>query len=274
MKRQTLLITIACLISCVAIAVTAVVLIRPIWMRQEVPEPDQDKPIVQMVLAKDEASGEMLLAKGLKLKFTKFTPLYPAKEAYVTESPITNAQYAVAVRERRVSPPELPDELYPGKGLTEAPWREIAWTKGAFPEGKESHIVLFVSPADADAYCQWLEARDPKYLFRLPKSMETMEWSDRTVQLNRRTPERDSAFPRPAEGSGAERILGRFWAAPWTDELFDIDAAFHDDPEGKKLYLLSYAPSRRYARAGGGGLGGVKVVPTTFRVVAVKKNAE
>jgi len=276
MKWRTSLITTAFILSCTAIATTAVLLLWPTGMRQEAPHTEKEEQIGEMLLPKeDKAIGTMSLAKGVKLKFTKFTPVYPDTEAYVTESPITNAQYAVAVAEQKASPPELPDELYPDKGVTEASWRDIAWTNGAFPKGKESHVVLFVNHADAEAYCRWLEGKNSKYHFRLPKSMEKVEWREEKVQLNRRTSERDSAFPRPAEGPGAERIYGRFWAAPWTDELFDIDAAFHDDAEGKKLYLLSFPQSHRYARSGAGALpGSVKVVPTTFRVVAVKKKGE
>ncbi len=46
------------------------------------------------------------------------------------------------------------------------------WENGQYPKGKERHPVLEVSFEDAQAYCQWLESKNPKWHFRLPTEAE------------------------------------------------------------------------------------------------------
>ena len=234
MKRVAIMIGSACL-GCAVIAAAATFLARNLRTGQEIPYP------VPPTLSRAAMPDGITLAEGVELRFVEFAPVYPDRQVYVTESPITNAEYAVGIREKKISPPELPPELRPGGGTSGAAWAEIAWVDGTLPKGKENDVVLFVNDDDANAFCRWLEEKTPEYRFRLPRSLETQAWHDDVVQLNPRVMERDSAFSRPARGKGAERIHGRFWAAPWTRELIDLDAPpFIGDPEGKGAYLFYF----------------------------------
>ena len=46
------------------------------------------------------------------------------------------------------------------------------WSGGTYPSGKADHPVLFVSLADATAYCAWLSSLDTAWTFRLPTEAE------------------------------------------------------------------------------------------------------
>ena len=166
------------------------------------------------------------LANGLDLV------LVPVKEnhgPFVSESPISNAQYAAAVADKGIAAPQLPDNLHPTNrkvnpelptSVNPAPWEQVAWRAGKHPEGQESNAVLFVTLGEANAYCSWLEKRFPEYHFRLPDVIECFELETEKTRPNHRLSEGESAFPRPTTGPQAIRIKERFWLAPWTDELY------------------------------------------------------
>jgi Sulfatase-modifying factor enzyme 1 len=220
-------------------------------------------------LANDENLLRIPLAPAIDLRLVR---LYEEEAVYVTESPITNAQYAVAVAEDSVSAPQLPHELYPGEGVTRARWEEIAWSAGTYRKGQGPDAVLFVNHADADAYCRWLERKNHAYQFRLPSRMEQIKWSPQKAIPSKRLQDSDSAFRRPASGPGAIRIRERFWLAPWTHELVDVSSTGVED-EFKVSYLHRFAPSGRYRPILAGSIGTARLVPTTFRVIAVKKTS-
>lgn len=46
------------------------------------------------------------------------------------------------------------------------------WANGMIPSGKNRHPVVWVSYADAQEYCNWLEQKYPDYNFRLPTHAE------------------------------------------------------------------------------------------------------
>lgn len=206
-------------------------------------------------------------------------PLEGDHEPFVSESPITNAQYAVAVGEKGVPAPQLPNELGlaaakqpPAAAVVDrARWEEVAWASGKYPEGQDSNAVLFVTLDEANAYCTWLERRFPKYHFRLPNFLERSALETEKCCQGDRPYEGESAFPRPTNGPKAIRIRDRFWLAPWTDELY-VDVPWGDVVEEFKA-LDSYrnSPTRRYAQILGGSAGSASEIPTTFRVVAVIK---
>ena len=65
-----------------------------------------------------------------------------APNAFIGHTPVTNAEYA-------------------------------AFKTGfVYDKGKENYPVVDISIKDAEAYCNWLTARDPKYTYRLPSEEE------------------------------------------------------------------------------------------------------
>lgn len=91
----------------------------------------------------------------------------------ITRTQITNAQYALFLRETG----------HPAPAVGEAEWRSYrlihpyerthrhTWIEGAPPAGREDHPVVLVSHTDAMAYATWLSARTGE-VWRLPGEME------------------------------------------------------------------------------------------------------
>ncbi len=221
------------------------------------------------------------LARGLELV------LLPVKEndgPFASESPISNAQYAAAVADKAVAPPELPQHLGPASrkvnpdlpaSLNPAPWEEVAWSAGKYPQGQEGNAVLFVTLDEALSYCRWLEKRFPAYNFRLPTFLERLEMETGKSMPNERLAAGDSAFPRATTGPKAIRIKNRFWLAPWTEELYPFEAWGNDELDNafREMFAHRFGPSGRYVSMLGGSFGHASVLPTTFRVVVVSKDA-
>lgn len=216
-------------------------------------------------------------AAGLSLELL---PVPGCAGTYSTRTPITNAQYHVAVKDKAVPPPVLPNELA-SKG-----WEKELWKDGHYLKGHESYAVLFVNLDEAGGYCRWLEKEFPDYRFRVPSHRE--ENQIETKNSRRHSESLQSADDaRPASHSGEQMLSkGRFWHAPRTIELAD-------DPEGNKALLdskpdredikifLDLLPgpeeqTRRFRTIPGGGLRDFKypILPNSFRVVAIVKDAQ
>ncbi len=91
----------------------------------------------------------------------------------ITRNLITNADYAIFVRESGHRPPSVDAATWAGYGLSH-PFqrtRKFSWKGAAPPPGRESHPVVLVSHADAQAYTQWLSDKTGR-LWRLPKESE------------------------------------------------------------------------------------------------------
>jgi iron(II)-dependent oxidoreductase len=73
-------------------------------------------------------------------------------EFYISQTPVTNAQYAVFVRAANYAPPKR-------------------WKNNIVPAGKDAHPVVAVSWEDANAFAQWL-ARLTRHTCRLPTEAE------------------------------------------------------------------------------------------------------
>ncbi|WP_282609929.1 SUMF1/EgtB/PvdO family nonheme iron enzyme [Pelagibius sp. Alg239-R121] len=91
----------------------------------------------------------------------------------ITQSTITNAQYAAFVRDTGHRAPEVTPETWSGYGLIH-PYertRRHAWRNENPPVGRENHPVVLVSHADAQAYAAWLSRKSGKS-WRLPSELE------------------------------------------------------------------------------------------------------
>ena len=84
----------------------------------------------------------------------EYIPVMGAGESiYVKRTPVTNAEYAVFVRETNsCTPPN--------------------WAEGTYPEGEDNFPVNQVSYQDAQAYCAWLTNHDGVNTYRLPNESE------------------------------------------------------------------------------------------------------
>lgn len=91
----------------------------------------------------------------------------------ITETPVTNRQYAAFVRATGHPPPDVDPQTWAGYRLIH-PFertRRHAWSTGAPPDGREDHPVVLVSHADARAYARWLSAQTGRS-WRLPDERE------------------------------------------------------------------------------------------------------
>ena len=94
------------------------------------------------------------LRPGARVAKNGFLPvLGAAPNVNIAYAPVTNAEYAVFVRETGNKPPR-------------------GWVNGTFPEGKHRHPVVNVSYNDALAYCAWLGKKDKTAVYRLPTATE------------------------------------------------------------------------------------------------------
>lgn len=76
----------------------------------------------------------------------------------ITQTPITNNQYAAFVRATGRPAPDVDRETWAAYRLIH-PWprtRKFAWRERRPPEGRGDHPVVLVSHADAIAFAKWL----------------------------------------------------------------------------------------------------------------------
>ncbi|MFT5439999.1 MAG: sulfatase activating formylglycine-generating enzyme [Alphaproteobacteria bacterium] len=91
----------------------------------------------------------------------------------ITQTPITNDQYAAFVRATGHPAPDVDPRIWAGYRLIH-PWertRKFAWQGGVPLSGREDHPVVLVSHSDAIAYATWL-SRETGQLWRLPSEAE------------------------------------------------------------------------------------------------------
>jgi formylglycine-generating enzyme required for sulfatase activity len=91
----------------------------------------------------------------------------------ITETPITNAQYAAFIAATGHPAPDVDRPTWASYKLVH-PYertRRHAWVDGRPPAGREQHPVVLVSHADAEAYAAWLSAETGR-LWRLPREDE------------------------------------------------------------------------------------------------------
>ncbi|MCP4328538.1 MAG: formylglycine-generating enzyme family protein [Alphaproteobacteria bacterium] len=91
----------------------------------------------------------------------------------ITETPVTNAQYAAFVRDTGHNWPNVDADTWRGYRLIH-PYertRRHAWTGPAPPPGRADHPVVMVSHADAVAFADWLSAKTGMQ-WRLPTEAE------------------------------------------------------------------------------------------------------
>lgn len=98
----------------------------------------------------------------------------------------TTGSYTFIVSSSNVAGGEtvtIPREYYICKyAVTNSEWKEYVdatgisapkyWHGNSIPVGREKHPVLWISCADAEAYCKWLSDKTEKWTFRLPTSAE------------------------------------------------------------------------------------------------------
>ncbi|MBC8267244.1 MAG: SUMF1/EgtB/PvdO family nonheme iron enzyme [Rhodospirillaceae bacterium] len=91
----------------------------------------------------------------------------------ITRNVISNAAYAVFVRESRYVPPGVDAATWAGYGLIHPFERtgKFSWQGENPPPGREHHPVVLVSHADARAYARWLSSKTG-HLWRLPGEAE------------------------------------------------------------------------------------------------------
>jgi len=91
----------------------------------------------------------------------------------ITKNLISNADYAVFVRESDYPSPGVEEATWQGYGLIH-PFertRKFSWDGQKPPLGREQHPVVLVSHADARAYARWLSVKTGQ-LWRLPTESE------------------------------------------------------------------------------------------------------
>jgi formylglycine-generating enzyme required for sulfatase activity len=91
----------------------------------------------------------------------------------ITVTPITNAEYAAFIAATGHPAPDVDRDTWRDYRLIH-PYertRRHAWTGGRPPSGRETHPVVLVSHADAEAYARWLTAETGKR-WRLPGEEE------------------------------------------------------------------------------------------------------
>ena len=91
----------------------------------------------------------------------------------ISQTPITNRQYAAFVRATGHPAPDVDRATWAGYRLIH-PWprtRKFAWRAGRLPEGHGDHPVVLVSHADAVVFAAWL-SRETGQRWRLPTEAE------------------------------------------------------------------------------------------------------
>jgi hypothetical protein len=87
-------------------------------------------------------------------------------------TPVTNAEYYLAVLDKAVPPPVVPTDMelrIPNDGALPKEWRKaFTWQEGRFPRGHGEDAVAFVSMQEAVRYCKWRSQHSADYEFRIP----------------------------------------------------------------------------------------------------------
>ncbi|MBX2829762.1 MAG: formylglycine-generating enzyme family protein [Rhodospirillales bacterium] len=91
---------------------------------------------------------------------------------HISETPVTNDQYAVFIKETDYPAPEVGKDEWNRQGLiynydTVLPF---LWSKGKPPKGRGDHPVVLVSWQDAVAYTEWLSSKTGKQ-WHLPSEL-------------------------------------------------------------------------------------------------------
>jgi len=91
----------------------------------------------------------------------------------ITRNPITNADYAIFIKESGYPPPTVDAKTWAGYGLIHPFARTIkfSWQGPVPPRGRDAHPVVLVSHADARAYARWLSDKTGQ-VWRLPRETE------------------------------------------------------------------------------------------------------
>ena len=91
----------------------------------------------------------------------------------ITRNVISNAAYAIFVRESGYPPPGVDAATWAGYGLIHpfGRTRKFSWQGKPPPPGREHHPVVLVSHADARTYARWLSNKTGQ-LWRLPGEAE------------------------------------------------------------------------------------------------------
>jgi serine/threonine-protein kinase len=161
-------------------------------------------------------------------------------EFYIGRYPVTNAQYAVFVREKKAKAPGH-------------------WPGGVCPSGKENHPVVDVARDDTLAFCAWLSQATGKE-FRLPNEPEWEKAArgddGRLYPWGNRPPHADlcnfsvgdgsattpvDRYPKGASPYGALDMAGNVWE--WTSSPFE--------PYGGSAPRAGSGSSGRYVVRGG-----------------------
>ena len=114
-----------------------------------------------------------------------------APNAYIGYAPVTNAEYAVFKKDF------------------------------SYESGKENYPVVYISVAEASAYCDWLTAQDPRHIYRLPSDEEWILGAGhmpKDVQMNSGHIERGltpvDAYKQTTGACGGIDFWGNSWE--WT----------------------------------------------------------
>ncbi|MBQ9008637.1 MAG: SUMF1/EgtB/PvdO family nonheme iron enzyme [Clostridia bacterium] len=129
-----------------------------------------------------------------------------AVNVYISQTPVTNREYAQFVAETGYSAPQN-------------------WVSGNYAEGQEDYPVVCVSLADAEAYCAWLSGKDSSSVCRLPSEAEwELAAGHMPKDADMNTGHSDGiasvyAYSQTTAASGAIDMWGNVWE--WTDTSRD-----------------------------------------------------
>ena len=145
------------------------------------------------------------LRPGVRKNIDGFLPVIGVSgNIFIAYTPVTNEEYARFVRDRGYKAPRH-------------------WKNGRYPEGKEKHPVVYVSRADAEAYCKYLTSKSDNAVYRLPTEEE---WEFAAGHMpkdadfnngNAHSTLPVDTFKRTLSACGAIDMWGNVWE--WTSTL-------------------------------------------------------
>ena len=150
------------------------------------------------------------LRPGSSTAVDGYVPVMGAGEnIYISETPVTNAEYAVFVTETGHRAPS-------------------GWIGCSYPDGQADYPVVSISLADAEAYCAWLSESDQGAVYRLPTESE-WEYAaghmPKDADMNSGGVEQDVtsvyAYTQTTGASGAVDLWGNVWE--WTSTNRNAD---------------------------------------------------